>query len=533
MKLLLKPSGGFNTQHVPQLMNMPISQPLLQTELSQPSAATSFKGTPQQSEGMLLQNSVQTKHQQHEEQPELPPPLNDFLPTEDGQAQFADSLPSLPRHIQIQEKIAVESSFDSSNRGLREKQIEYKKDQLLYNNMYELSQLVQQQMEPNIGQPQQTEEHPLGVNNVNNLLPCQNHIFAPYLDTGDLLSQASSFQSPMDVVKSSTSVSTLSSSAVNMDCFNPTGRLQFSCLSNSDLVCGLPPLDQDLLSMQQLSYMGCLTQIEQNGLGISSSGLKGDICGAQEQDPMAHLQSVSNSCGFKDLPEDSNNQSDSFNNPPFEVSNASTLIDPSISSACLDSFGSLRDAGFRNPSEGPIGNFSSAQDVSQVTSASLADSQGFSFREFTDNLGGTSSSNVDVDENSFLQNGAWKQVPAPLRTYTKVQKLGSVGRSIDVTRFKDYSELKSAIACMFGLEGQLDDLRGSGWKLVYVDYENDVLLVGDDPWEEFVSCVRCIRILSPSEVQQMSEEGMKLLNNTMIQGKNISPEGGLDVHGGQ
>ena len=64
-----------------------------------------------------------------------------------------------------------------------------------------------------------------------------------------------------------------------------------------------------------------------------------------------------------------------------------------------------------------------------------------------------------------------------------MQKLGSVGRSIDVTRFKDYQELRSAISCVFGLEGQLDDPRGSEWKLVYVDYENDVLLVGDDPWE--------------------------------------------------
>ncbi|PKA60568.1 Auxin response factor 11 [Apostasia shenzhenica] len=72
---------------------------------------------------------------------------------------------------------------------------------------------------------------------------------------------------------------------------------------------------------------------------------------------------------------------------------------------------------------------------------------------------------------------------SPLRTYTKVQKLGSVGRSIDVTRFRNYDELKSSIACMFGLEGRLDDPRRSEWKLVYIDYENDVLLVGDDPWE--------------------------------------------------
>lgn len=100
--------------------------------------------------------------------------------------------------------------------------------------------------------------------------------------------------------------------------------------------------------------------------------------------------------------------------------------------------------------------------------------------------------------------------------------MGSVGRSIDVASFKNYEELCSAIECMFGLEGLLNDQKGSGWKLVYVDYENDVLLVGDDPWKEFVGCVRCIRILSPSEVQQMSEEGMQLLNSTAIEGINDS-----------
>lgn len=65
----------------------------------------------------------------------------------------------------------------------------------------------------------------------------------------------------------------------------------------------------------------------------------------------------------------------------------------------------------------------------------------------------------------------------------QVQKAGSVGRSINVTSFNNYKELLSAIERMFGLEGLLNDQKGSGWKLVYVDYENDVLLVGDDPWQ--------------------------------------------------
>jgi hypothetical protein len=76
----------------------------------------------------------------------------------------------------------------------------------------------------------------------------------------------------------------------------------------------------------------------------------------------------------------------------------------------------------------------------------------------------------------------------------KVQKLGSVGRSVDVTRYKDYSELRSAIDRMFGLGGKLDDPSISDWKLVYVDYENDVLLVGDDPWQ----CVSVSFSLVPS-----------------------------------
>lgn len=39
-------------------------------------------------------------------------------------------------------------------------------------------------------------------------------------------------------------------------------------------------------------------------------------------------------------------------------------------------------------------------------------------------------------------------------------------------------------------------------------------------YREFVGCVRCIRILSPLEVQQMSEEGMKLLNSAAVQQMN-------------
>ncbi|WCJ42838.1 auxin response factor 19 [Euphorbia peplus] len=117
------------------------------------------------------------------------------------------------------------------------------------------------------------------------------------------------------------------------------------------------------------------------------------------------------------------------------------------------------------------------------------------------------SNDVPINDSGVLNGGLWANQAQRMRTYTKVQKRGSVGRSIDVTRYKGYDELRHDLARMFGIEGQLEDPQSSDWKLVYVDHENDILLVGDDPWEEFVSCVQSIKILSSAEVQQMSLDG--------------------------
>ncbi|XP_010261761.1 PREDICTED: auxin response factor 19-like [Nelumbo nucifera] len=118
------------------------------------------------------------------------------------------------------------------------------------------------------------------------------------------------------------------------------------------------------------------------------------------------------------------------------------------------------------------------------------------------------SNDAAVNETGAFNRGLWtSQTPQRLRTFAKVQKRGSVGRSIDVTRYSGYNELRRDLAHMFGIEGQLEDPHRTEWKLVYVDHENDILLVGDDPWEEFVSCVQSIKILSSTEVQQISLDG--------------------------
>ncbi|XP_008777704.2 auxin response factor 17-like isoform X2 [Phoenix dactylifera] len=101
-------------------------------------------------------------------------------------------------------------------------------------------------------------------------------------------------------------------------------------------------------------------------------------------------------------------------------------------------------------------------------------------------------------------------------TFVKVYKSGSLGRLLDITKFSSYHELRSELGRLFGLEGQLEDPVRSGWQLVFVDRENDALLVGDDPWQEFVNTVYCIKILAPQEVQQMGKQGVDLLNSAPI-----------------
>lgn len=124
--------------------------------------------------------------------------------------------------------------------------------------------------------------------------------------------------------------------------------------------------------------------------------------------------------------------------------------------------------------------------------------------------------NGGLDEALLQRNCSWLQMSTHFRTYTKVYKAGSIGRSIDLSRLKCYEELRRELACMFNLEGQLEDPQRSCWQLVFVDNDGDILLIGDDPWDEFVSCVRAIKILSSAQVVQLNEEGLVQLASLPI-----------------
>ncbi|CAO2202540.1 unnamed protein product [Urochloa humidicola] len=146
-----------------------------------------------------------------------------------------------------------------------------------------------------------------------------------------------------------------------------------------------------------------------------------------------------------------------------------------------------------------ISNYISSKDSQQELSSSMI-SHSFGVADIAFN-----SIDSSINDTHFLNRNSRPPAPAQqrIRTYTKVHKRGAVGRSIDINRYSGYDELKHDVARMFGIEGQLSDQSRGGWKLVYEDHEKDVLLVGDDPWEDFVNCVRCIRILSPQEEMQM------------------------------
>lgn len=208
---------------------------------------------------------------------------------------------------------------------------------------------------------------------------------------------------------------------------------------------------------------------------------------------------------FRDASQDGEGHGDPRSNFPFGAHIDNQIDMPLMPHPLVtkDMVGSGKDiANNLSSGGGVLSTYENPKDAQPELSSSMV-SQSFGVPDVAFN-----SIDSTINDGSFVNRGAWAPPQIPrMRTFTKVYKRGAVGRSIDISRYSDYDELKQDLARRFGIEGQLEDRQRVGWKLVYVDHENDVLLVGDDPWEEFVSCVRCIKILSPQEVQQMSLDG--------------------------
>ncbi|CAK9857683.1 unnamed protein product [Sphagnum jensenii] len=118
--------------------------------------------------------------------------------------------------------------------------------------------------------------------------------------------------------------------------------------------------------------------------------------------------------------------------------------------------------------------------------------------------GPTNSGDSNSRELAVKTDAVLKHSRFPVRSFIKVHKQGEPGRSVDLTRYESYSELKRALENMFSLHGQLES-PDKQWQVVYTDHEGDVLLVGDDPWGEFCSCVRSLKIVF-SATEEGSED---------------------------
>lgn len=91
-----------------------------------------------------------------------------------------------------------------------------------------------------------------------------------------------------------------------------------------------------------------------------------------------------------------------------------------------------------------------------------------------------------------------------IRSCTKVHMQGiAVGRAVDLTRLDSYKDLLCRLEEMFEIKGELCELAKK-WKVVYTDDEDDMMMVGDDPWHEFCSMVRKIFIYTNEEVNKLS-----------------------------
>ncbi|XP_047980112.1 auxin response factor 1-like isoform X2 [Salvia hispanica] len=91
-----------------------------------------------------------------------------------------------------------------------------------------------------------------------------------------------------------------------------------------------------------------------------------------------------------------------------------------------------------------------------------------------------------------------------IRSCTKVHMQGiAVGRAVDLTRFDCYEDLLKKFEEMFEIIGELSGSTKK-WQVVYTDDEDDMMMVGDDPWHEFCTMVKKIYIYSTEEAKRLS-----------------------------
>ncbi|CAI9753776.1 unnamed protein product [Fraxinus pennsylvanica] len=150
-------------------------------------------------------------------------------------------------------------------------------------------------------------------------------------------------------------------------------------------------------------------------------------------------------------------------------------------------------------------------------------------RSFRKNLANGNSSKLSSESQSVVPDKDFSKKPienCPKSRFVKINMDGvPIGRKVDLKAFNSYEKLSSAVDELFrgllaaqsdsstnGIENELEEekvisglLNGSGeYTLVYEDNEGDRMLVGDVPWDMFVSTVKRLRVLKSSELPMLS-----------------------------
>ncbi|CAN8252314.1 unnamed protein product [Cochlearia groenlandica] len=87
--------------------------------------------------------------------------------------------------------------------------------------------------------------------------------------------------------------------------------------------------------------------------------------------------------------------------------------------------------------------------------------------------------------------------------YVKINMEGvRIGRKVNLSAFSNYQQLSHAVDQLFSKKDSSDVKRQ--YTLVYEDTEGDKVLVGDVPWEMFVSSVKRLHVLKTSNVSSLS-----------------------------
>ncbi|KAF4399198.1 auxin-responsive protein IAA26 [Cannabis sativa] len=161
-------------------------------------------------------------------------------------------------------------------------------------------------------------------------------------------------------------------------------------------------------------------------------------------------------------------------------------------------------------------------------------------RSFRKNLASNSSSSKPTTESQNPDQNKKIHGAKPVETpgkglFVKINMDGvPIGRKVDLKAYDSYNKLSSAVDELFrgllaaqrdsstagGIQNNQDEgkaitglLDGSGeYTLVYEDNEGDRMLVGDVPWNMFVSTVKRLRVLKSSELSALS-----LVNNKQDQ----------------